>query len=30
MKITYYGHSAVLVEEEGKRIIIDPFFDRES
>ncbi|WP_196233327.1 MBL fold metallo-hydrolase, partial [Paenibacillus polymyxa] len=25
MKITYYGHSVVLVEEEGKRIIIDPF-----
>ncbi|MDR0268339.1 metal-dependent hydrolase [Paenibacillus sp.] len=25
MKITYYGHSCVLVEEGGKRIIIDPF-----
>jgi L-ascorbate metabolism protein UlaG (beta-lactamase superfamily) len=25
MKITYYGHSAVLVEEAGKRIIVDPF-----
>ncbi|MDR9856004.1 metal-dependent hydrolase [Paenibacillus sp. VCA1] len=25
MKITYYGHSCVLVEAEGKRIIIDPF-----
>ncbi|KEO80137.1 metal-dependent hydrolase [Paenibacillus polymyxa] len=25
MKITYYGHSVVLVEAEGKRIIIDPF-----
>ncbi|MCQ4086696.1 metal-dependent hydrolase [Saccharibacillus sp. JS10] len=25
MKITYYGHSALLVEAEGKSIIIDPF-----
>jgi len=25
MKITYYGHSCVLVEAEGKKIIIDPF-----
>ncbi|WP_454189927.1 metal-dependent hydrolase [Paenibacillus sp. Marseille-Q7038] len=25
MKITYYGHSCILVEEAGKRVIIDPF-----
>jgi L-ascorbate metabolism protein UlaG (beta-lactamase superfamily) len=25
MKITYYGHSCVLVEEGGKRVVIDPF-----
>ncbi|WNQ13888.1 metal-dependent hydrolase [Paenibacillus aurantius] len=25
MKLTYYGHSCVLVEHEGKRLIIDPF-----
>lgn len=25
MKITYYGHSAILVEEAGKRFIFDPF-----
>ncbi|SET99011.1 metal-dependent hydrolase [Paenibacillus sp. NFR01] len=25
MKITYYGHSALLVEAEGVRVIIDPF-----
>lgn len=25
MKITYYGHSSMLVEENGVRVIIDPF-----
>jgi L-ascorbate metabolism protein UlaG (beta-lactamase superfamily) len=25
MKITYYGHSCLLVEGNGKRVIIDPF-----
>lgn len=25
MKITYYGHSCLFVEAEGKRVIIDPF-----
>lgn len=25
MKITYYGHSCVLVEAEGRSVIIDPF-----
>ncbi|MCM3786691.1 metal-dependent hydrolase [Neobacillus mesonae] len=25
MKITYYGHSCLLVEAEGKKVIIDPF-----
>ncbi|GAB6927026.1 metal-dependent hydrolase [Paenibacillus sp. JCM 10914] len=25
MKITYYGHSSILVEENGTRVIIDPF-----
>ncbi|MDO7907186.1 metal-dependent hydrolase [Paenibacillus sp. JX-17] len=25
MKITYYGHSAMLVEGAGKKVIIDPF-----
>lgn len=25
MKLTYYGHSCVLVEHNGKRVIIDPF-----
>lgn len=25
MKITYYGHSCLLVEHEGKRVLIDPF-----
>lgn len=27
MQITYYGHSAVLVEVGGKRVLIDPFLD---
>ncbi len=27
MRITYYGHSAVMVEVGGKRVLIDPFFD---
>ncbi|WP_010273434.1 metal-dependent hydrolase [Paenibacillus senegalensis] len=25
MKVTYYGHSCLLVENDGKRVIIDPF-----
>lgn len=25
MKLTYYGHSCILAEAEGKRVIIDPF-----
>ncbi|NSL51287.1 metal-dependent hydrolase [Calidifontibacillus erzurumensis] len=25
MKVSYHGHAAVLIETEGKRIIIDPF-----
>ncbi len=25
MKITYYGQSCLLVEEGGKKVIIDPF-----
>lgn len=25
MKITYYGHSALLVETEQAKVIIDPF-----
>lgn len=25
MKVTYYGHSCLLVEHDGRRVIIDPF-----
>ena len=30
MKLTWYGHSAFLVEAGANRILIDPFLDRQS